>query len=510
MSYVDAQLVRQFAAAFAGHTGAYGRYDEATGQKRVKTLQEPIPPDAYLKHLLGEGPYLGVIPIRADSTCYFGAIDIDDDGIDLHELEAKVIEHQLPLVVCRSKSGGAHLYCFLREPVAAQLLVDCLKKWKAVLGHEKNANGQPVEIFPKQVRLAAGQIGNWINLPYYKHEETNRYAVRDHQALPLADFLAHAVTRSADETTLRAWADPALGPFADGPPCLQHLHANGFPEGSRNTGLLNVGIFLRLRTPSGWEDALVEYNAGLPAPVADLELRQIIKNLTRHDYVYTCSQYPLEPNCQKKPCKHQLYGIGHFIKEARLAALPELGHLVKIKTEPPRYRITVNGSPLQLSADQLQLGGLFKRAVFEQLSVVMPVPTAKEWDDVLRKLTAEQVEEAAPLEAGDRGLLLLLLNDFLILRLKADEEGDILRGLPWASGLRVYFRATDFLGFLQRRTFRAFETSEIYTILTDAAGLTYDTRTIKGATVKLWSVPEPTDEQSDAFDFPVSANPAIV
>ena len=32
--------------------------------------------------------------------------------------------------------------------------------------------------------------------------------------------------------------------IANGPPCLQFLTSKGFPEGTRNNGLFNIGIFL--------------------------------------------------------------------------------------------------------------------------------------------------------------------------------------------------------------------------------------------------------------------------
>ena len=46
--------------------------------------------------------------------------------------------------------------------------------------------------------------------------------------------------------------------FADGPPCLQHLAANGFPRGSRNQALLMVGIYAKRRWPGDWQQKLRE------------------------------------------------------------------------------------------------------------------------------------------------------------------------------------------------------------------------------------------------------------
>jgi hypothetical protein len=506
-SSVTQDQAARFAAIFAGCVSAYGQMTVSdTGQKTVKTYSKPLPSDAYYKHLEGDGPFFGVIMIREDNTCFFGAIDVDDDGIDLHELEAKVVAHRLPLVVCRSKSGGAHLYCFLREPVEARFLVDALKKFRSVLGHEKNANGSPVEIFPKQVKLSPGQTGNWINIPYYDHECTNRYAVTGQRQVTLNEFFDLVVARSTSERGLLEWADPALGPFKDGPPCLQQLHKSDFPEGTRNTGLLNVGLFYKASQPGTWKDALEQYNAGMEAPLDHSELSQIVRNLERHDYVYTCKIHPLEALCKKKECKKQEFGIGFFAKQKRLAALPELSNLVKIKTDPPRYKLSVNGNVIACSLDQVISPALFCKLLFAELNLMLQPPKPHEWNDLVRDLTDSMAEEDAPPEAGDRGLLQVYLQDFLQTRHKSDMVDDILLGraaLDQADG-RVYFRGTDFGVFLQRRGFKRYNMNEMYTILRDDAGLTTQDRTLKGGKVSVWSVPEPRDEQDTPFDHPAS------
>lgn len=506
-SIVSQDQAERFAAIFSGRVSAYGRmFIDANNRKTVKTYGEPIPSDAFAKHLAGDGPFLGVIPIREDNTCFFAAIDIDDDGIDLFELEAKVVAHKLPLVVCRSKSGGAHLYLFLREAVEARIVVDALKKFRAVMGHEKNANGSPVEIFPKQTLLATGQTGNWINISYYDHEHTNRFAVTGQRHVGLSEFFDLVVARSTNEAGLMEWADPALGPFRDGPPCLQQLHKQDFPEGTRNTGLLNVGLFYKISQPGTWEDALREYNHNRETPLEDGELRQIIRNLERHDYAYTCKIHPLEALCKKKECKKQHFGIGFFAKQKRLQALPELSGLVKIKTDPPRYRVAVNGTVLPCSLDQILMPRLFVRLVFEKLNLVVPPPKEHEWHDIVQALTDGLQEEDAPQDAGKVGLMLANFSDWLQTRHKSDSLDDVLLGKAAsdpASG-RVYFRGTDLINFLQKRNLRDYDANLLYTTLTDLEKLTVEVRVLKGAKTALWSVPEPKNDQSEPFDHPVS------
>jgi len=51
-----------------------------------------------------------------------GCIDIDTYPFDHLSLIKKIREEQLPLIVFRSKSGGAHVYCFIKEFVPAILM----------------------------------------------------------------------------------------------------------------------------------------------------------------------------------------------------------------------------------------------------------------------------------------------------------------------------------------------------------------------------------------------------
>jgi len=62
-----------------------------------------------------------------------------------------------------------------------------------ILGHAG------VEIFPKQVSRKDGEIGNWINLPYFYAESTKRYAVRNKKPLALDQFLNIANSIALDE-----------------------------------------------------------------------------------------------------------------------------------------------------------------------------------------------------------------------------------------------------------------------------------------------------------------------
>jgi len=108
---------KTFQQLFSGLQRAYGLWD---GTKQT-TVKAQLTPKHYEDHLAGKIS-LGVIPIAEDSTCKFGAIDIDDHkkgGIkkdfDYKVLLKKIKFLKLPLTVFKSKSGGAHCYLFLEK-----------------------------------------------------------------------------------------------------------------------------------------------------------------------------------------------------------------------------------------------------------------------------------------------------------------------------------------------------------------------------------------------------------
>ena len=149
--------LERFINRFTGYDGAYGRYmlppstqDIEDGEKhegRGITKQDPLTELEYSDHLDGEFS-LGVVPIQADNFCLFGAIDIDVySGLDLEALARRLAK--FPVIVCRTKSGGAHVYLFTSEKVNATLMVRKLRELAQWLGYGK------AEVFPK----AAGANG---------------------------------------------------------------------------------------------------------------------------------------------------------------------------------------------------------------------------------------------------------------------------------------------------------------------------------------------------------------
>lgn len=510
----------RFKRIFRGREDAHGRYVPAAGEggkKRVSTLKKPVPAEFWTSHLAGVGPFLGIVPIRKDNHCYFGAIDLDDDAADHAALEAQVRELKLPLTVVRSKSGGAHLYVFFDEPVPAKLVINKLKLWVHALKlkNPPDAKGRvpSVEVFPKQASTSEKNLGNWINLPYYNAANTNRYAVVGGRPLAFEEFLDHAEASAISAAALEAWhADVSLSDdafFGDGPPCLQTLHDLGLAEGERNQGLYNIGIYLKLKYPDDWADRLFAYNEErVDPPLPDDEIQTIVRSLEAREYVYKCNDAPIVDHCQRSRCKRMTYGIDAFRRREVEASIPEMRGLKKIMTDPPRWLLTVAEREVELTTDDLMILQRFRRAVLEKTNIIVPLIKTHEWDKIMRELLDNVVEVEAPEDAGTWGQFYFLVMEFLKLRRKAESRESLLQGKPFAEDGRVYFRSHDLGGFLVRRGFRAYSTmSEIYSALR-SVGAGHVQMRIKGQTFKAWYVPMPDEgEQDEPFTEATSNDP---
>ena len=173
-------MLERFKEIFNGLEIAYGQTkhtenfsENGKHQTRSITIKEPPTDNLWQDHLDGKEPALGIVPIRQDSKCKWGCIDIDTYPFDHKNFIKKIRDKNLPLILFRSKSGGAHTFLFTKEYVPASLMRDRLKKMASVLGFAK------AEIFPKQDYLRAdrGDTGSFLNLPYHAASNTVRYAL---------------------------------------------------------------------------------------------------------------------------------------------------------------------------------------------------------------------------------------------------------------------------------------------------------------------------------------------
>ena len=119
--------MEKFKKIFSGLTIAYGQYQKgergSNGKLKGKAfiVRKNVTDDLWKHHLAGDPPALGIIPITEDNNCKWGCIDVDVYNLKHHNLVQTIRELKLPLIVCRSKSGGAHIFLFTTEFIPASL-----------------------------------------------------------------------------------------------------------------------------------------------------------------------------------------------------------------------------------------------------------------------------------------------------------------------------------------------------------------------------------------------------
>tara|TARA_R110000796_G_scaffold22846_8_gene65827 strand:- start:8110 stop:9648 length:1539 start_codon:yes stop_codon:yes gene_type:complete len=488
--------VDKFMGIFEGLKVAHGYFKiEKTGangkaQGKAGVLREPQTTQLWQEHLTGTGNGLGIVPINEENSCKWGCIDIDQYPLDHKLLVDKIRRMKLPLVVCRSKSGGAHCFLFTTAWTEARDMQKALQSMAAALGYGES------EIFPKQIKLNLdrGDVGNFLNLPYYNHEEGLRYAFLDDGTSATLDEF-YALHKQYAQTPEEVVKIKVVGVgetklLQDGPPCLQILCKQGISEGGRNNGLFNIGVYLRKAFPDSWESEILRYNMDYISPPLPLgEVNVVAKQVERKEYAYKCSDAPINSHCNKDLCRTRKFGIGAAIAGATIA------NLRKYNSTPPVWFMDVNGEPLEMDTDALMNQMTFQKACMEQLNF-MPRSVAKQqWESRISTLLSEMKEnESAIIEvavdASISGQFYDYLEEFCRHIQVAQDKEEILLRRPWTDeeqGL-TYFRLKDFENFLKKNKFFEYKSHRIAQRLRDINGVSVVLK-IKGRAVRVWKIP---------------------
>lgn len=448
-------------------------------------------------HLLGTRG-LGIVPINEESMCRFGAIDIDEYPIDLQALNVRIQENGLPLVVCRTKSGGAHLYLFTNQHIPAKIFVTKLKEMASVLGYGG------CEIYPRQVQLLVnrGDIGSWINLPYFGGDKTMRYALDDEgNTLGILEFIKHVYTKVKTPEQLMQMRFEQKELLPGGPPCLQRLVAQGFPQGTRHNGLLNLGIYLRKAYPGEWEKKLEEANRDyMEPPLSSSDVLATIKSLNKTDYNYTCRAQPINNFCDSAKCRTCQHGVG-----GSNYGMPRLGTLTKLCTDPPIWFIDIEtatgGFRMELLTEDLQNPVRFQLRCMECINVMPQIPKRQDWTHVVAQLMETVAEIEVPEELTPFGQLKLHIENFCTSRVTAKTKDEILLGKPWVDGGEIHFRMQDLSTYLDRVRYRGFDLNHITAYISKLPGARRQFHNLKGKGTNVWVLSETAfEKQTEKFD----------
>ena len=504
---------KKFASIFDGLKAAYGTYKvdnkklngKSTGKAGV--IREARTQELWEGHLSGKGISIGIIPINEDNHCKWGCVDVDVYNLDHKALLARIRKLKLPLVVCRSKSGGAHVFLFTTEWIAAKEMQDVLRHIAAALGYGGS------EIFPKQIalNLERGDVGNFLNTPYYDHENGLRYAFNDDaSAATLEEFFDLYKTHVQTPEQVSALAvdeKEQFQPIEDGPPCLQLRCREKIGEGGRNHRHFNIGVYLRKAFPDTWQTEFLTYNSQYINPPLPLpEINVVAAQLEKKDYAYKCNDAPINAFCNKELCRTRKFGIDAGV------GTPMIANLRKYNSQPPVWFLDVNGTPLELDTEGLMQQPVFQRSCIEQLNFMPRSVTKPVWEGRINQLLTDMTENEESIievsaDASVPGRFYAHLEEFCTSRQQAQEREEILLRRPWtdeAAGITL-FRLAYVEMHLTKMGFKSYRTHQLAQRLRDINGQSKQIN-IKDKTVRVWEIPSYTSATTVEIEVPDFGN----
>lgn len=483
-------LAIRFMALFQGSETASGTHGvperDPDGLKwsikrTAKSMREPITLEMWQQHIDGKRP-LGVIPIREDCTCSWGSIDYDEYDVDLSELLDKVERSELPLIPCRSKSGGLHLFLFLQQPEPAALVQAALRDAAASLGVAA------CEIFPKQTRIAVerNDMGNWMVMPYFGGDyggklkwqrglkfrtgaemTANEFLVIADKSKTKIDVFAAACEKrraatsgSGEPPGHTQKGDKSRRDFSNGPCCLQHMAAQGFPSDGRKRAIFMIAVYLKRADPVGWKDKLETENQVLfNPPLPSAEVSSVIKSVDKKQYEYICKEEPMRSHCNASLCRGRKFGVGTG-GEGEME-MPTLSNMRVQLSENPTWFVNVadrNGQDivLELETEDLQLFARFQKVAMDKTKRMFPPVKQTTWCAIVDEAMKDVTELPISPDIAPGGHFAELLEEYLTNTAQGDRREDLLRNVPWADEIngKRFFTTWGFQAFLKRQGYR--------------------------------------------------------
>jgi hypothetical protein len=521
----EKKLIARLMVLFASYSRASGTHGvperDPNGlkwsiKKTAKTMNLTVTEELWSQHIGGKRP-LGLVSILDDSTCSWGCIDIDKYNVDHLEVIARIESMKLPLVPCRSKSNGLHLFMFMKEPVQAAIVQLALRNIAAMIGFADS------EIFPKQTQIQSheGDSGSWMVMPYFGGTFGGKLQLqhglkKTGAEMTLEEFVSYSEKRLVTEEQIVEIRQRSIqggasepkkmngkkshAPFSDGPPCLQFMCESGFPDGGRNNALMHIGVYLKKAQPAKWKEMLEQDNQKyMKPPLPSDEVMTVIASLEKKDYEYFCKNQPMSSHCDSVTCRTRKYGVGNDM-------YPEILAIRKLMTEPAVWFLDVMGLEgavtLKLSTDQMQIYQRFQNACLEHATTMHKALNQNAWASILIDAMPRVEFIDAPPDVGIGGRFAELLETFLTNRTKGAKREDILRGAPWEDEeeARHYFRLSDLQKFMERENVKMSRTDIIARVkelhgVKDPSFYPHRFLKIKDKGVNVWWIPSAAIEE---------------
>jgi len=155
--------------------------------------------EAIEKHLTGDVP-IGVYPLWERNNVWlvnWSAVDLDEgEKSDVHADNLQKVLSQMGIVSWKepSRSKGYHVWVYLKEPISAKIAKEGL------IGACRVVDVPIREVYPKQVSLEEGKIGNCLRLPYPSIRKSPRQEVAGYKC---EDFVREALANRTPPAVYR-------------------------------------------------------------------------------------------------------------------------------------------------------------------------------------------------------------------------------------------------------------------------------------------------------------------
>jgi len=289
-------------------TSLTGEVDER-GKHVAKTftVHEPVTLKLWKDHLEG-AQRIGIKPENGD-VVKWGCIDIDPQnykGFSEKKIVDIIREHKLPLIPARSKSGGLHLFIFLKDWSPIKDILKVLHEWN-------NVFFQSLEVFP---------MNKCMNMPYFNMDATTEHAYDDNNSpVLIGRFLELAKQKTIaieDLLKLKIKEYEPESNWKQYPPCCQKLISEPWTGNHRNDLLFNMGV-LEMKKADGnltkkeVTEILLERNKQIfSTPLPEKEVISTVANsVSKKNYALKCNT----PLCDKEKCKFRNLGIGSQVPD---------------------------------------------------------------------------------------------------------------------------------------------------------------------------------------------------
>lgn len=509
--YPIPHLAEKFFNLFKGNPNVHGR-SELTGQVDIKgkhearswTVHEPTTQKLWERHLQGEIA-IGQVPVRADGTVNWVAFDVDiyEGNLNINDILARINDLSLPILLTRSKSGGAHGLVFFSTAAKMERIRPKIQELATFFG----VGG--CEIFPKQDSIGMAEnadvrYGNWLNMPY-DGPTSLRYGYKaDGTRLTPYEFVdAAEAIATTEEDFLGIRLPRPEETLEDGPPCLNHLTSEKMAmTGGRNTLLFNLAVYFKKANPEAKQPEIAEFlnqwNARFNAPLEEKEIRKtILKSTGNREYRYQCGNQLLKRHCNSTVCANEcLYGID----SDENAFDPNNKTLIQLMTDPCLYFIDYKKTQLVLTKEEFWSYEKVRQACMVQARHIPPKMDQEHWIHLVQGFLESVTIVELPPEATALGQLIALVSKWK--NTATNDPERIVNGAPALDKKgSLVFKLQDLFDMLKLHRFTAMEQNKITHNLKEKMGMVSRFVWVGDKSHRCWEIPASSLQEAEELNM---------